>query len=109
MGELCTCLGGIMKDHIYSHIEIAHREQTARTVIGGLLSAIVDELQDRPEESLARSTYRAAPAHKNENKPDRSSETNYELALRATDYVSGMTDGHALAQYQRISGMLPTF
>lgn len=106
MSDLGRALQGIMKDHIYSHIEIAHREQTARSVIDGLLSTIFYEMQDRPEGSLARSIYRAAPVHPGES--DNLGD-NYKLALRATDYVSGMTDGHALAQYQRISGMLPTF
>jgi len=106
LGDLCTALKGIMIDHVYPHIEIAHREQTARNVLEGLLSTIIDELQDRPDGSLAKSIYRAAPA--NSSEPGNLS-ANYQLAQRATDYVSGMTDGHALAQFQRISGMLPSF
>jgi dGTPase len=106
MSDLCLALQGIMKDHVYSHIEIAHREQTARNVIAGLLSAIIDELQERPNGALARSAYRAAPIHGDES--DKLSE-NYKIAQRAADYVSGMTDGHALAQYQRISGMQDNF
>jgi dGTPase len=102
MTDMHAALTQIMSDHVYSHIEIADREQTARNVVAGLLSAVVDELQDRPEGPLARSTYRAAPAHRDEL--DSVSE-NYKIAQRACDYVSGMTDGHALAQYQRISGM----
>lgn len=106
MSDLCAALKKIMADHIYSHIEIAHREQTARNVIAGLLSAVIDELQDRPEGPLARSIYRAAPSHKGESV---TVSENYKIAQRAADYVAGMTDGHALNQYQRISGMLPTF
>jgi dGTP triphosphohydrolase len=106
MSDLGAALQGIMKDYIYSHIEIAHREQTARSVIDGLLSTIFYEMQDRPDGPLAKSTY--GPAHLHDGEiPNLGA--NYQLALRATDYVSGMTDGHALAQYQRISGMLPTF
>jgi dGTPase len=106
MKDLHGALTQIMKDHVYSHIEIADREQTARNVIAGLLSAIVEELQDRPEDALARSTYRAAPLHQGESA---SASENYKIAQRACDYVSGMTDGHALAQYQRISGMRAAF
>lgn len=103
MSDLCTALQQIMTDHVYSHIEIANREQTARNVIAGLLFAIMEELQDRPLEALAQLTYRSSPRHKIEKLPELTS--NYELAQRATDYVAGMTDGHALAQYQRIAGM----
>ena len=106
MNDLHKALTQIMKDHVYSHIEIADREQTARNVIAGLLSAIVDELQDRPDDPLARSTYRAAPLHKGESP---NATENYKIAQRACDYVAGMTDGHALAQYQRISGMRVNF
>jgi dGTPase len=102
MSDLCEALRGIMEQHVYSHVEIAHREQTARSVIGGLLSAIVEELQDRPNGALAKSTYREA--HRHQGEPDNVSD-NYRIAQRATDYVAGMTDGYALAQYQRISGM----
>jgi dGTPase len=106
MSDLCAVLKEIMKQHVYSHVEIAHREQTARSVIGGLLSAILDELQDRRDGPLAKSTYREAPKHREE--PDILTTDNYRIALRATDHVSGMTDGYALAQYQRIFGMRPT-
>jgi dGTP triphosphohydrolase len=106
MSDLCEELKGIMERHIYSHIEIAHREQTARSVIAGLLSTIIDELYSRPKGPLACSMYRPAHIHEGES---RNLGDNYQVALRATDYVSGMTDGHALSQYQRISGMLPTF
>src|ERR1019366_3263878 len=104
LSELCAALKNIMRDHIYSHVEIAYREQTAQTVIAGLLSTIVHELQKRPNGPLARSTYRAAPSQK-DDKARKLSE-NYQLAQRATDYVAGMTDGYALTQYQRISGMM---
>lgn len=106
MSDLCAALKRIMTDHIYSHIEIATREQTARNVIAGLLSSIIEEIQDRPEGPLARSAYRAPPSH--EGDLNNVSE-NYKIAQRAADYVSGMTDGHALAQYQRICGMRPSF
>jgi dGTPase len=105
MSDLCSALKGVMTEHIHSHIEIAHREQTARNVIAGLLSAIIDEIQERPDGALA-SSYRAAPIHGDES--DKLSE-NFKIAERAADYVAGMTDGHALAQYQRISGMLASF
>jgi dGTPase len=105
MGDLCDALKSIMTKYVYSHIEIAHREQTARNVIAGLLSAIVEEIQDRPNGALALSAYRAAPLHQREDESRVSS--NYALSQRAADYVAGMTDGHALAQYQRISGMRP--
>lgn len=106
MKDLCDALKSIMTDHIYSHIEIANREQTARNVIAGLLSAIIDEIQERPEGPLASSIYREAPSHERESVR---THENYRIAQRATDYVAGMTDGHALAQYQRISGMRSTF
>lgn len=106
MNDLHEALTRVMRDHVYSHIEIADREQTARNVIAGLLSAIVEELQDRPEGALARSTYRPPPLHSGESA---SASENYKIAQRACDYVSGMTDGHALAQFQRISGMRVAF
>jgi dGTPase len=106
MSDLCVALRWIMTEHVYPHIEIAHREQTARNVIAGLLAAIIDELQVRPEGPLARSMYRAAP--KNPGDPN-GLNPNYVIAQRAADYVAGMTDGHALAQYQRISGMRPAY
>jgi dGTPase len=106
MSDLCTALKRIMEVHIYSHLEIAHREQTARNVIAGLLEAIIDELQDRPDGPLARSAYRPAPSHKGEVN---TTSDIYRIAQRAADYVAGMTDGHALAQYQRISGMRQSF
>jgi dGTPase len=108
MNDLCDALKGIMKDYVYSHIEIADREQTARSVISGLLVTIVDELQDRPKSPLALSTYRKAPTHTGESNLS-DLDANYVLSLRATDYVAGMTDGHALTQYQRISGMRASF
>jgi dGTPase len=107
MGDLCGALKSVMTRYVYSHLEIAYREQTARNVIAGLLSAIVEELQDRPDGALARSSYRAAPVHDEDDQG--ASVGNYALSQRAADYVSGMTDGHALSQYQRISGMLPGF
>jgi len=104
MSDLCSALKEILRKYVHSHVEIAHREQTARSVIAGLLSAIVEELQDRPSGPLSVSTYREAPVHSQE-KGLAISNANYSLSLRAADYVAGMTDGHALAQYQRISGM----
>ena len=108
MSDLCDALKGIMAKYVHSHIEIAYREQTARNVIAGLLSAIVEELQDRPTGPLALSTYRGAPIHA-EEKGRSTPNANYVLSLRAADYVAGMTDGHALTQYQRISGMRASF
>jgi dGTPase len=107
MSDLCAALRSIMAKYVYSHIEIAHREQTARNVIAGLLSAIIEELQDRPTGPLALSAYRVAPIHEREDESRVS--PNYALSQRAADYVAGMTDGHALAQYQRISGMRTSF
>jgi dGTPase len=107
MSDLCAALKSIMTTYVYSHIEIAHREQTARNVIAGLLAAIVEELQDRPSGPLALSAYRVSPIHQQEDKARVS--PNYALSQRAADYVAGMTDGHALAQYQRISGMRGSF
>ncbi len=107
MNDLCDALRTIMSKYVYSHIEIANREQTARHVIAGLLSAIVEELQERPTGPLALSAYRAAPLHKREDPSSVSA--NYALSQRAADYVAGMTDGHALAQFQRISGMRTFF
>jgi dGTPase len=106
MSDLCQALKSIMVKHVYSHVEIAYREQTARSVIGGLLAAIIEELQDRQDEPLATSTYREARLHAGEVY---TVSDNYRLAQRATDYISGMTDGYALAQYQRISGMRAAF
>jgi dGTPase len=106
MNDLHAALVKIMREYVHSHLEIADRERTARNVIAGLLSAIVEELQDRPRGPLARATYRSAPSHQGES--DITS-PNYKIAQRACDYVSGMTDGHALAQYQRISGMRVNF
>jgi len=108
MSDLCDALKEIMTRYVHSHIEIAHREQTARSVIGGLLSAIVEELQDRPAGPLALSTYRPAPIHAEDSGRSTPS-ANYVLSLRAADYVAGITDGHALMQYQRISGMRASF
>lgn len=106
MSDLCEALKAVMVQHVYSHIEIAYREQTAWSVISGLLSAIIDELQDRPNGPLATATYREAPPHQSERN---NVSDNYRIALRATDYISGMTDGFALAQFQRLSGMRPSF
>jgi dGTPase len=106
MSDLCQTLKAIMEQHVYSHVEIAYREQTARSVIGGLLEAIIEELQDRPDGALAKSTYRDAPIHTGESY---GASENYRIAQRATDYIAGMTDGYALAQFQRISGMRAIF
>lgn len=102
MSDLCSALKDIMRVGVYPHVEIAHREQAARTVIHGLLNAIMDELVDRPSGPLARRVYKEAVRH-----PDDLTglSDNYIRALRATDYVSGMTDGFALQQYQRIAGV----
>lgn len=108
MSDLCDALKKIMTKYVHSHLEIASREQTARTVIAGLLSAIVEELQDRPDGPLAFSTYRRAPIHAQED-VQLTLSANYVLSLRAADYVAGMTDGHALTQYQRIAGMRTSF
>jgi dGTPase len=107
MRDLCYALKSIMTKYVYSHIEIAHREQTARNVIAGLLAAIVEELQDRPTGALALSAYRVPPTHERED--EMRVTANYALSQRAADYVAGMTDGHALVQYQRISGMRSSY
>ncbi len=111
MSDLCKTLRGIMERHVYPSVEIAHREQTARSVISGLLSTIMDVIRNSKQSALATSTYREARRHATDTESLGDSfrlGDAYRLALRATDYISGMTDGFALTQYQRIFGMRAT-
>ena len=101
MRDLCSELKDIMTQHVYPHLEIAQREQTARSVIAGLLEAVMGEVQERPKGPLASFTYRGAPKHAS----DCQVSENYQIAFRAVDYVAGMTDGHALAHFHRIVGI----
>ena len=84
---------------------IAHREQTARNVIAGLLSAIVEEIQDRPNGALALSATGRHRSIKEKTNRGLAQTTHSRSAPQTTWQV--LTDGHALAQYQRISGMRP--
>lgn len=102
MQDLYKALSRVMEREVYSHVEIAHREQASRKVIHSLLDTVVDEIRNRPTGSLAQRVYKTAP--RNPGDPTDLSEA-YEIALRATDYISGMTDGFALRQYQRLSAM----
>lgn len=102
IAHLCRSLKAVMKSGVYSHVEIAHREQASQRVIHGILDVIVSELKTNPNGALAQSVYTKAP--KNPRDHNRSSK-DYKIALRMTDYVSGMTDGFALAQYQRMNAM----
>jgi dGTP triphosphohydrolase len=105
MCDLCEGLKNILSEHVLSHVEIAQREQTAHRVIDGLLGAITDELHTRPEHPLAKYTYR--PSRENPN--DRECSAPYSTAMRAVDYVSGLSDAHAITHYQRIFGMSTSF
>lgn len=102
LSYLCEALKLVMHQAVYSHIEIAHREQAAAKVIHGLLDGIATELQKNPDGTLANRVYVAAPRN-----PRDCSDTSdyYNLAFRMTDYVSGMTDAFALTEYQRINAM----
>lgn len=102
LAPLCTALKEVMYRAVYSHLEIAHREQAASKVIHGLLDAIIAEFRHAPDGTLSKKVYVSAP--RNPRDSNDASES-YSLALRMTDYVSGMTDAFALADYQRINAM----
>lgn len=102
LASLCKALKAVMYEAVYSHLEIAHREQASAKVIHGLLDAIIAELKRAPEGTLAKKVYVSAPR----NFRDASdTSADYQIALRMTDYVSGMTDAFALSEYQRINAM----
>jgi dGTPase len=102
LASLCTALKKVMEAGVYSHLEIITREQPTKKVIHSLLDAIDAELFENPKGALAGKVYSLAPS----NPCDRNDVSeNYTRAMRMTDYVSGMTDTFAFAEYQRISGM----
>jgi dGTPase len=105
LSGLCKALKAVMYEAVYSHLEIAHREQASAKVIHGLLDAIMSEFKRAPEGTLANKVY--VPAPRNSRDASDTSK-DYQIALRMTDYVSGMTDAFALAEYQRINAMRAT-
>jgi len=105
LASLGKALKAVMHEAVYSHLEIAHREQASAKVIHGLLDAAILQLRSSPKGTLAKKVY--APAPRNPRDQNDASK-DYQLALRMTDYVSGMTDAFALAEYQRINAMGPT-
>lgn len=105
LAHLCTALKKVMEAGVYSHLEIITREQPTRKVIHSLLDAIDAELFNNPKGALAQKVYTLAPSNPCDRKDV---SANYVRAMRMTDYVSGMTDAFALAEYQRINGMGPS-
>ena len=101
LSGLCKALKKVMKDTVYPHLEIAHREQASAKVIHGLLNGIFEELMCAPKGTLAKKVYVKAPS----NPRDVKVSEGYQYALRMTDYVAGMTDAFALSEYQRMNAM----
>jgi dGTP triphosphohydrolase len=91
-----------MKDAVYPHVEIAHREQASRKVIHGLMDIVIEEIKNKPDGTLSKSVY---PQLLVNSRDYLDCSTHYKLALRLTDYISGMTDSFAFAQYQRMNAM----
>ena len=102
LASLCTALKKVMEAGVYSHFEIITREQPTKRVIHSLLDAIDAELFDNPKGALAQKVYTLAPSNPCDRKDV---SANYVRAMRMTDYVAGMTDTFAFADYQRINGM----
>lgn len=102
LAHICSALKSVTKDVVFPHLEIAYREQAARRIIHGLLDGVADEIKRNPKGTLSQTVYPEAP--RNPGDADDCSK-GYLWALRLTDYVSGMTDAFALAQYQRMNAM----
>lgn len=98
---LCKAFKTVMREEVYPHLEIAHREQASGNIIHGLLAGIFEELIRNPKGTLAKKVYVQAPS----NPIDVKVSEGYQYALRMTDYVSGMTDAFALSEYQRMNAM----
>jgi dGTPase len=103
LAELAGNLRNIMEEKVHKHLTILSSEQTCRRVIHGLMDVVFEELAERPEGRISSHIYKSAPSN-----PSDSNELSegYKLALRMTDYISGMTDDFALQQFQRSHGMI---
>jgi dGTPase len=99
-------LRALARDHCYRAPEVIEIELAGYEALGGLLehfvpAALMDPARrkERPErEQKAFELLRGRGV-------DLESPSLYERLLRVTDFVSGMTDRHALATYRRLKGI----
>lgn len=85
---------------VYTTPSVLHIEAAGFGILGGLLERVVPAIvDDQPTSPAARKMRELIP----DQYLNRS--TRYERLLAATDYISGMTDSHALTLYRRLSGI----
>ncbi len=97
----------ISKKEIYSYRSVVEREAAGYEVLGGLLDAFINGVNE---------TYAGTPSWKSknlmkllpgqflgpDNKPD---DDLYVRLLKITDFVSGMTDSYAVSLFRKIKGI----
>ncbi len=106
-GEQLELIKKISIKEIYSYRSVVEREAAGYEVLGGLLDAFINAVNE---------TYEGNPSWKSKNlmkllpgqflgkngKPD---DNIYLRLLKITDFVSGMTDSYAVSLYRKIKGI----
>jgi dGTPase len=91
---------------VYNSRPVVEVEACGFEVIGGLLSAFVGAMDDLAEKKKSASVRSKTLLRLTSFDPETLSlASNYERAVHATDFLSGMTDSYAVTLYQRIRGI----
>lgn len=90
----------VSRQKVYATPSVLHIEAAGFGILGGLLERVVPAVVDDKPTSPAAKKMREliSPQYLKRS-------TRYERLLAATDYISGMTDSHALTLYRRLSGI----
>lgn len=90
----------VSRQRVYSTPSVLHIEAAGFGILGGLLERVVPALiEDQPATSAAKKMRELIPPQFI-GRADK-----YERLMAATDYISGMTDSHALTLYRRLAGI----
>ena len=90
---------------IYSHKNVLKIEIPGYQVLSGLLEEILQTIVIDPKDRSQREAKLIKLFGIEDGKEYEAGQPVYERALRASDYVAGMTDSFAISQYQLIKGM----
>jgi dGTPase len=104
-GEL-EALRGLARKQCYRAPEVIEIELAGYEALGGLLEHFVPAVVAEPVDRKSRPEREQKALHLLRGRGvDVDGPTLYERLLRVTDFVSGMTDRHALATYRRLKGI----
>jgi len=107
LSKLCKSLQGFAVEHVYPNRETVIIERRGRSVIHGLMDVLWEELTSErrigePSKLLAKLL---SPARANPGDADFAVGDDYRLAIRAADYVAGMTDTFAVNLHSSLLGV----